>query len=281
MHCRSVVGTAAALLLSASAYAGPVFDYIRIGDQDGFGYTNTAALVRATGAPHTTAADTNGNNRLEQTEYLPDLNKDGSVATGSGDDFDNRSAAEKANTAATGGNGFTDNGSSGSKWTDISLSTSFTGPDFPDPSGPAVPNQPTFIYDFHVDGSAILTTTQLFFNLIFGDYDVTPANINLTFASAASRTVNLTVQPGNGDGLIQAASALLNFNEVFTTDGSGGWDGFLKVDFIAPNEPYTAFDFTELSVTQISSNPVPVPPTLPLVGVALLALGYSRRHRRR
>jgi hypothetical protein len=261
-----------------SALAVP-FDFIRVGDVDGFGYTNTAGLVRATGAPHTTPADTNGNGLLQQTEFLPDLNRDGSVATGSGDDFDNRSAAEKANTAPVGGNGFTDTGSSGSKWTDISLSTSFTGPDFPDPSGPGLPNEPVFLFKFHVNGGDVVTSAPFFFNVIFGDYDVVPANITLSYASAPAVTLALTTQPGNADGLIQAATANLAFSDVFTSDGAGGWNGFLRVNFVAPNEPYTAFDYAELSATQIPFTPVPEPSMLSLLAFALIALGLRSRRR--
>src|SRR5262249_2554996 len=134
----------------------------------------TTGLVRATGAPHTTPADTNGNGLLEQTEFLPDLNKDGSVATGSGDDFDNRSVAEKAN-IGIGGNGFTETGSSGAKGTDIALSTSSTFTPFPDPGGPGVPNEPTFIFSLHVNGSDVTSGADLFFNVLFGD-DFTDAD---------------------------------------------------------------------------------------------------------
>ena len=272
---KRLLMAAAALALAAPAVWAVPFDYIRVGDLDGFGFTSTAGLQRTTGA----AADTNGNGLLQQTEFLPDINHNGSVATGSGDDYDHRSAAEKANTAAPTGNGFTNTGSSGSKWTDITLSTSFTGSDFPDAGGVGTPNQPTLIFDFNVGGSAVVLGTQLFFNLVFGDYDVVPANITLTFAAAtgaAARTVTLTTQSGAADGLIQAASALLNFNEVFTSDGAGGFNGYVKVDFIAPNEPYMVFDFTELSVTRIATG-VPVAPTLPLVTLALGALAWSRR----
>ena len=157
MTRNHIAAAAAALLLAPAAWAGPVFDFIRIGDRDGFGFTPTTGLVRAD-AGHVTAADTNGNGILEQGEFLPDQNKNGSVATGSGDDFDHRSLAETANTATPGGSGFTYNATTtaGSKWTDISLSTSFTGPNFPDPGGVGVPNEPAFVYDFHVDGADIV-----------------------------------------------------------------------------------------------------------------------------
>lgn len=265
-----------ALVVAASAHAAP-FTSIRIGDQDGFGFTPTAGLVRAD-ALHTTAADTNGNGLLQQTEFLPDLNKNGVVATGSGDDFDHRSAAEKANTGSLGGSGFTDSGSLGFKWTDISLSTSFTGPDFPDPAGPGVPNNAAFLFWFHVNGGDVAVGSQLFFNLVFGDYDVVPANVTLSFASAAQRTVALATQSGAEDGLIQATFALLDFNEIFTSDGSGGYNGFLSVNFVAPNEPYTAFDFVELSTTQIAQG-VPEPGTLALLCLGLASLAASRRRK--
>ena len=118
MTRNHIAAAAAALLLAPAAWAGPVFDYIRIGDRDGFGFTPTAGLVRADPG-HVTAADTNGNGILEQGEFLPDLNKDGGSCTGCGDDFDKRSAAEKGNTATPGGSGFTNGAlTSGSKWTD-------------------------------------------------------------------------------------------------------------------------------------------------------------------
>ena len=115
--------------------------------------------------------------------------------------------------------------------------------------------------------------------VVFGDYDVVPASIRLTFASG-SRTVALTTQGGGDDGLIQAATASLSFSEVFTANGSGGWDGFLTVSFIAPNEPYTAFDFVELSLDRIPFDPLPAPATLALVPLALWAAARTARRSR-
>ncbi|MDP6345802.1 MAG: hypothetical protein QF491_19860, partial [Alphaproteobacteria bacterium] len=88
MRIKGILLATAVSLLATQAGAAP-FDLIRIGDRDGFGFSPTAGLVAASGV----AADTNANNLLEQTEFLPDLNTDGAVMPSSGDDFDNRSAA--------------------------------------------------------------------------------------------------------------------------------------------------------------------------------------------
>lgn len=258
-----------ATLVSGSALAAP-FDFIRIGDRDGFGFAPTAGLQAAGPGP----ADVNGNGLLQQTEFLPDLNNDGSSNTQ--DNFDNRSAAEAANTGNLGGTGYTDSGSTGFKWTDIGLSTAYSGSNFPDLAGPGTPNNAHFEFRFHVASGDIVAGSTIFFNLIFGDYDVSPANVSLAFASASSRTIPLSVQSNAQDGLIQAASTTLLFNEVFTA-ATGGWDGLVTVDFIASGDPYTAFDFVELALDEIPLTAVSEPAGLAVLGFGLLALVRRRR----
>ena len=258
--------------------AGAQFTSIRIGDLDGFGFTSDVPnLVNANGA----AADTNGNGILEQTEFLPDINGDGNVQVtfdlndGNGvvgfDDFDNRSDVEFNGGFVT-GSGFTDKGSAGSDFTDLSLSQSYDdaasvgniylspGNDGPRafPALPSIntPNQPGFEFHFDVVKGGINTSQTVFFNVVYGDYDVAPANIQITLNDGSNGagtilTLPLVTQPISQDGLVQSAYLTLDFYDVFS-DGGPVWNGFLKVDFVALQEPYTAFDFVELSTDPIS-----------------------------
>lgn len=280
---------AAMAAASSTAFAAP-FTAIRIGDIDGFGFTtDVPGLVAANGSP----ADTNGNGRLEQTEFLPDLNGDGGTLTGSNDDFNNRSVAEAGGAFVTGA-GFTDTGSTGSQYTDISLSTSYdasvsagtlyTSPGaagagaFPMPPSTSLSNQPGFEFRFDVAKADINPAQSIFFNILFGDYDVTPANVTITRADGSTEVFGLSTQPSADDGLIQATFATLTFADVFS-DGGAVWNGYLDVDFVAPAEPFTAFDFVELSTRPIPSN-VPEPLTLGLFVGGLLGAAAARRRRR-
>ena len=252
----------AAVVLSASASAAP-FDLIRIGDVDGFGWASstggpgTAGLVRSGGGA--IAADTNGNGILEQTEFLP--NTAGTSAVNTSDTWIHQNNGEATNTAPIQGNGFTNTGSTGSNFTDRTL----------------LSIEPTFVFDFFVaTGDINPATSQLFFNLVFGDYDVSPASINLIFASSPTQNVGLTLQGGGEDGLIQAATTTLAFSDVFTAT-AGGFDGFLQVDFISPNEPYTAFDFVELSLEEISFTPVSEPGMALVLGIGLIVMTAARK----
>ncbi|MDJ0619749.1 MAG: PEP-CTERM sorting domain-containing protein [Calothrix sp. MO_192.B10] len=113
---------------SMSSAQAAAFSYIRIGDVDGFGYGQG---YDENGEKYQGAYGGNANidgrgTLLGVGDVLPDLNQNGKLATEQGDDFDNRSESEKNNNSFTGtGRSFQDNGSSGSKFTDISLSTSY------------------------------------------------------------------------------------------------------------------------------------------------------------
>ncbi|MCK6457762.1 MAG: PEP-CTERM sorting domain-containing protein [Phycisphaerae bacterium] len=266
-------GMVIALVVSAMAATAnaQIFDYIRLGDVDGFGYGAAPGLVGANGQP----ANRDGVGVLNDGDLLPDLNMNGFTQTGQGDDFDNRSMIEKTGLYVE-GNGFSDfANTTGSQFTDISLSTSFdtTFPppnDFPSPPSFTLPNQPGFIFDFFVLANAVDPMTPVFINVVFGDYDVQPAMLVLRRADLTEFSVALIVQPPGEDGLVQAAFAQLTFADVFAPKGLG-YRGYLEVDFDAPGEPYTAFDFAELSV-----RPIPEPATL-----ALLAIGGLTTLRRR
>jgi len=301
------------LALTICVIAGPAmsdpFESARIGDQDGFGFEALPdSEFDALDAFDGTRADVNGNGRLEQTEFLPDLTDDGKVAPeenfgvdeGDGDDFDNRNAeADTCIGCTTGGN------AAGKAFTDISLSTSYDdsqaddsifnanaepNPDKPFPEnregeGSAFPagdpdnlsNQPGFVFDFSVPKEDITEGTNLFFNMVFGDFGVTPGEIELSGPNIdGTKTIELTQQDTDiEDGLIQAATATLAFEDIFSMNGTD-YEADLNVDFVAPNEPYTAFDFAELSASEISLTPVPSPATALFFVVGLGGLAALR-----
>ncbi len=276
------------LLLSASLAQAAPFTNIRIGDNDGFGFdadANFASLVGDGGS-----ADRNGDGHLGAGDVLPSLNRNQVVATNNGDDFDNRLNEGYS------GSGYTDKGTSGVEFTDIALSTSYdnssaagkvynantssygSGGAFPAAPSAQRPNQPGFVFDFFVNEADILEGTDIFFNLIFGDYDVTPAELDFVFLSG-TQTQSLTAQNnGPDDGLIQAAYAELDFYDVFTWNAQmNGWSGYVGVNFDAPNEPYTAFDYVELSVDRIE---VPSPAVLPLLFIGIVPMiARKRKHK--
>ncbi|MCO7223636.1 hypothetical protein [Pleionea sp. CnH1-48] len=285
MNKKTLIALGLTGAMTAPAFAVP-FEYVRIGDQDGFGFNADANFAALTGDGG--LIDRNNDGQLGPGDVLPSLNGGGVVATGSGDDFDNR-LNESVN-----GIGFSDNGTQGVEFTDIALSTSYdnssnnnnvydantstwgSGGTFPSGNSNSLPNQPGFVFDFFVSAGDIVAGTDIFFNMVFGDYDVFPAEIDLIYANNTADTLPVNLQNnGPDDGLIQAAFVQLSFADVFTWDAiNNGWSGYLEVNFDAPNEPYTAFDFVELSVA-----PITVPEPGPL-SVLLLGLGWLYRARK-
>lgn len=200
-------------LRGLTASAGPV--RMLIGDIDGFGISPTTGLVRATPPPHTQPADVDGDGIIEPLEFLPDWNRNGSTAVGAGDDFDFRSAAERAAT-------------NGAQLTDRSLT----------PAGAS--NGATFTFTFTVPRPGDIDYgVDHFINFVFGDYDVSPASISID-----GRVVPLTLQGGGQDGLVQKAYALVPWASMT--------DGQVVIRMIAPNEPYLAFDYVLLDTDQIA-----------------------------
>ncbi len=241
-------------LLPAFAMAAP-FEFLRIGDFDGFGETDTSALINAVGGP----ADTDGDNLLEIGEFLP--NRAGDSSVNPSDPFDNQSAAEAADTALN-GIGFSDRGSSGASWTDRSVDT--------------IGNPAVFIFDFRVAAGDVDPSSDVFFNLVFGDLGVN-GDVRLTFADETSRETQVTRFQDQGgqnlDGLIDAATATLGFSEVFTAT-PGGYDAYVMVEFL-PQDVYIAFDFAELSISAVVeddgvNDPQPDAEPIPAPGAAWL-----------
>ncbi|MEM9540269.1 MAG: putative Ig domain-containing protein [Cyanobacteria bacterium P01_E01_bin.42] len=240
------------------------FRAIRIGDVDGFGFGSGKGLTAAYGGP----ANQDGKNILTTGDFVPDLNGDGKISNrDGGDPFGNRSDAEIAGNSTT-GLGFTDTGSQGSEYTDLSLARAFAyetsstfGKPFPGGKPKKLPYKPTFEFSFTVEKDKLPADTPLFLNVMVGDYDVQPAEVILTSADGSTETQELTASAkGKKDGRIQAAFIPLKFSQVFTDKGAF-WEGSLKVEFNAPKEPYLAFDFVEIGTNQIPL--VPCAPNQP------------------
>jgi hypothetical protein len=219
-----------------------------IGDIDGFGYGAAAGWNGAYGGP----ADRNGNGILDSGDTLPDIEGDGYVRAlpaGTGDVFDNRSAAEAADPYA--------------RWTDVALSNGYTSK--PGPLDFAADDASfTFIFTVPLIGDLDYGKDH-FVNLVYGDYDTRPM-------SATVEGVTLPLL-GNGDGggldgYIWRAYAPVSWSDML--------DGQVTIDIIAPGEPYIAFDYALLDTRPIG---VPAPGAVILGSIGVGLVGWLRRRR--
>jgi len=213
---KNLVGWTLALLLAS--HAAPALAVTQtIGDIDGFGFKADSSLMRATVAPHTTPADSDGDGIIEPGEFLPDLDLDGRVQVNCGDEFDNRSAAEMQ-------------AIDGAQMTDRALT--------PAPAA----HEAMFVFTFPTPVVGDIDYgVDHFINFVFGDYDIIPGSIEVD-----GTVVQLTHQGGGQDGLVQKASAVVPWSAMA--------DGQVIVKVIAPNEPYLAFDYVLLDTDQIADN---------------------------
>ncbi|MCD6389612.1 MAG: hypothetical protein J7L69_09370 [Desulfobulbaceae bacterium] len=203
---------------------------LSIGDADGFGYGKAEGFVGVDKAPAERAGD---RAILDMGDLLPDLNGNGFLGAGGGDDFDNQSAAEKEDTGE----------SSGQKWTDVSLSESCD-------ESPGLADDAVFVFRFDapVAGETDYGRDH-FINLVHGDYDVDPMTIEIE-----GKVVDLVGnQDPIKDGFISRAYATVSWDDMK--------DGEIVVNVVAPNEPYVAFDYILLDVTPLSI-PNPNPTTM-------------------
>ncbi len=230
------------LLLLVAVEANAVTSYI--GDADGFGFGAGAGLLGADKKP----AERNSTGLLDSGDVLPDINQNGTVATGSGDDWDNRSGAEASDPYA--------------KWTDVALSRNYS-------AAPGLADDAIFVFSFAVPlpGDADYGVDH-FVNLVYGDYDVSPMS-----AVLEGDTVPLLGNSAGGvDGYIWRAYALVSWSDML--------DGQVTLDIVAPREPYVVFDYALLDVEPLSTGPtIPAPGAVVLSAFGAGLVGWLRRRR--
>ncbi|MGL1900562.1 MAG: discoidin domain-containing protein [Fibrobacterales bacterium] len=240
---------------------GTPFKYIRIGDMDGTGWGDgmSGNLKNYKGNP----LNVDGEGMLYGGDFIPDLNRDGTTKSG-GDEFDNRDGAEKANMKYSSRGAEVGSGTSGSQWTDVEITWD---------------TRVVFAFDFSVKKGLINPDTALYFNLIFGDYDVKGATLHLITQKGKEMQLPITMQnqvkPGeDNDGLIQTAYAELTFDDVFYTMENGYHKAYLEAVFQTNGDPYVTFDFAEVSIVPIQPDIVIAPgPAYLVVDDSELAAG--------
>jgi len=270
------------MIVAVSLQAGPSgsFNYIRIGDEDGFGFVTGTdpcggsepcwpfgsyigvdgfcsgyQLLNAAGLP----VNVDGIGILAGGDCIPDLDCTGETRYGS-DEFDLRTSFELSGGSYGNGteiNGAVDLASDGSGWTDVGVSGTGLGwydcllappADYICDHG-----QPGFVFDFEVASAD--PTQPLYVNVVFADYDVDSASDILRYTTASGAVIDTTLATQDNsageDGLIQEATATIPFGDVFPNWSSGDQTGWLQVDFQMPDEPFVAYDYVELNITPL------------------------------
>lgn len=99
--------------------------FVRLGDEDAFGFRNIGNYYASFGGP----CDTDGNGLLGPGEFMPNIdggpNRKSACRTGGKDDFCNRDDAELSDSANYSNGCVVHVGTTGSKYTDVALSTSW------------------------------------------------------------------------------------------------------------------------------------------------------------
>lgn len=144
--------------------------------------------------------------------------------------------------------------------------------------------QAEFVFDFAVEKGKVVEDSPFYLNLLFADYDVKDAEIQFT-TSTGSFTKELTRQRNSQgyDGWIQSAFVELDFEDIFSAAGDN-FDGYLKAEVIAPDEPYLAFDFVELSASKIDievEDPTDVPEPTTALGLLMMGAFGARSLKKR
>lgn len=230
------------VLLLTAVNANAVTSYI--GDADGFGWGAGTGLLGADHKP----VERNATGLLDSGDVLPDINQNNTVATGSGDDWDNRSGAEASDPYA--------------KWTDVTLSTSFGG-------RPGLADNASFVFNFAVPelGDPDFGVDH-YVNLVYGDYDVNPMSAVVEGYSVPL----LDNQAGGVDGYIWRAYAPVAWADML--------DGQVTLDIVAPGEPYVVFDYALLDVEPLSTgHTIPAPGAIVLGALGAGLVGWLRRRR--
>ena len=229
--------------MSSSVYSVTIY----IGDVDGFGYGAASSYKNEVGG----VCDIDGGGILDSGDVLPDLNQNGTVATGSGDNFNYRSSAERYAT-------------DGSAYTDVALSNNY---DIAIGSTTVTKNYKahnvTFKFRFTVPEVGDIDYGQdHFINLLYADYDVNPM-----YAVVEGEQVTLLGNSEGGmDGYIWRAYYAVAWEDMT--------DGAVDIKIYAPDEPYVAFDYALLDTTPIPvpTDTIPEPLSCVLLGIGVTGL---------